>query len=234
MSIMDIELNYEEKGTGFPMILLHGNGENLEYFRNQIEYFGRFYRVIAIDTRGHGKSPRGEKPFTITQFAEDLYDFMVLKGIQKAIILGFSDGGNIALNFALKHLDMVEKLILNGANLTPEGVKRYVQIPIEIGYKIASVFAKRSINAKKNAEILGLMVNEPNIKPEELKKINVPTLVIAGSKDMIKTSHTKLIYESLPNARLEILEGDHFIANKRSEEFNKVVHDFLVYNSHVI
>ncbi|CRZ33989.1 pimeloyl-ACP methyl ester carboxylesterase [Herbinix hemicellulosilytica] len=234
MSIMDIELNYEEKGTGFPMILLHGNGENLEYFRNQIEYFGRFYRVIAIDTRGHGKSPRGEKPFTITQFAEDLYDFMVLKGIQKAIILGFSDGGNIALNFALKHLDMVEKLILNGANLTPEGVKRYVQIPIEIGYKIASVFAKRSINAKKNAEILGLMVNEPNIKPEELKKINVPTLVIAGSKDMIKTSHTKLIYESLPNARLEILEGDHFIANKRAEEFNKVVHDFLVYNSHVI
>jgi len=231
---MDIELNYEEKGTGFPMILLHGNGENLEYFRNQIEYFGRFYRVIAIDTRGHGKSPRGEKPFTITQFAEDLYDFMVLKGIQKAIILGFSDGGNIALNFALKHLDMVEKLILNGANLTPEGVKRYVQIPIEIGYKIASVFAKRSINAKKNVEILGLMVNEPNIKPEELKKINVPTLVIAGSKDMIKTSHTKLIYESLPNARLEILEGDHFIANKRAEEFNKVVHDFLVYNSHVI
>jgi len=231
---MDIELNYEEKGTGFPMILLHGNGENLEYFRNQIEYFGRFYRVIAIDTRGHGKSPRGEKPFTITQFAEDLYDFMVLKGIQKAIILGFSDGGNIALNFALKHLDMVEKLILNGANLTPEGVKRYVQITIEIGYKIASVFAKRSINAKKNVEILGLMVNEPNIKPEELKKINVPTLVIAGSKDMIKTSHTKLIYESLPNARLEILEGDHFIANKRAEEFNKVVHDFLVYNSHVI
>jgi len=227
MSIMDIQLNFEEKGTGFPMILLHGNGENLEYFRNQIEYFSRFYRVIAIDTRGHGKSPRGEKPFTITQFAEDLYDFMVLWDIQKAIILGFSDGGNIALNFALKHLDMVEKLILNGANLTPEGVKRYVQIPIEIGYKIASVFAKRSINAKKNAEMLGLMVNEPNIKPEELTKVNVPTLVIAGSKDMIKTSHTKLIYESLPNARLEILEGDHFIANKRAEEFNRVVHDFL-------
>jgi len=224
---MDVELYYYEKGSGSPLILLHGNGESHEYFIHQIEYFSRFYRVIAIDTRGHGKSPRGEKPFTIVQFAEDLYEFMLLKDIQRAIILGFSDGGNIALTFALKHMDMVEKLILNGANLTPKGVKRRVQIPIEIGYKIASMFAKKSNKAKKNAEMLGLMVNEPNIKPDELKKLNVPTLVIAGSKDMIKTGHTYLIYKSLPNARLEILEGDHFIANKKADEFNRVVYDFL-------
>jgi len=227
MQKMDVELFYEEKGSGFPLILLHGNGENHEYFVYQIEYFSRFYRVIAIDTRGHGKSPRGEKPFKIVQFADDLYEFMLQKDIHKAIILGFSDGGNIALTFALNHLEMVEKLILNGANLTPKGVKRSVQIPIEIGYRIASLFSQKSDEAKKNAEMLGLMVNEPNIKPDELKKLNVPTLVIAGSKDMIKTSHTRLIYESLPNARLEILEGDHFIANKKADDFNRVVHDFL-------
>ena len=74
---MDIRLNYTEKGEGDLLILLHGNGEDTTYFEHQLEYFSQFYRVIAVDTRGHGKSPRGTKPFTIVQFAEDLYDFMV-------------------------------------------------------------------------------------------------------------------------------------------------------------
>lgn len=70
------QLYYKEKGQGEPLILLHGNRENHEYFRNQIEYFSKSYRVIALDTRGHGKSPRGDEPFTIRQFAEDLREFM--------------------------------------------------------------------------------------------------------------------------------------------------------------
>ena len=71
---MDVKLNYIEKGRGDVLILLHGNGEDCSYFEHQIDYFSEFYRVIAIDTRGHGKSGRGDKPFTIRQFAEDLYD----------------------------------------------------------------------------------------------------------------------------------------------------------------
>lgn len=223
----DISLNYVEKGYGSPLILLHGNGESHEYFEQQITYFCHSYRVIAIDTRGHGDSPRGEKPFTISQFADDLYEFMTEHDIPSANILGFSDGGNIALAFALRHADMVEKLVLNGANLNPKGVKRSVQIPIEIGYRIASFFAKKSDDAKKNAELLGLMVNEPNITAEELRGLNVPTLVIAGTKDMIKKRHTQQIYESLPNAQLVFLSGDHFIANRESKAFNKAVEAFL-------
>ena len=91
---MDVKLYYKEAGKGFPLILLHGNGENGGYFEHQIGYFQDKYRVIALDTRGHGKSPRGEKPFTIRQFAEDLHDFMDEQEIEKAHILGFSDGGN--------------------------------------------------------------------------------------------------------------------------------------------
>lgn len=224
---MDIELHYTETGTGKTLILLHGNGEDYSYFEHQIEFFCRSYHVIAIDTRGHGNSPRGVKPFTITQFADDLYGFMLEHGIEKASILGFSDGGNIALTFALKHPEMVEKLILNGANLNPEGVKRSVQFPIEIGYKIASVFAQISSKAKKNAEMLGLMVNEPDIRPERLKGLTLPVLVIAGTKDMIKESHTRLIFSSLPNAELAIIPGDHFVANKNPDSFNSTVLSFL-------
>ncbi len=221
--MLDIQLNYIEQGQGQPLILLHGNGEDNSYFVHQIDYFSKDYRIIAIDTRGHGKSPRGEKPFTIKQFAEDLHDFMDEKGIPKANILGFSDGGNIALEFALKHPERIEKLILNGANLFPSGVKPLYQWPIEIGYRIAKLFSKKSEQALRNTEMLGLMVNEPHIEPSELSRLTMPVLVIAGKKDMIKESHTRLIYKSLPNAQMNIIEGDHFVANKNAEAFNKVV-----------
>lgn len=224
---MKIRLNYTERGFGEPLILLHGNGESLEYFENQIEYFWSDYHVIAIDTRGHGKSPRGDRPFTIRQFAEDLKGFMDRHKIEKAHILGFSDGGNIALCFALKYPERVNKLILNGANLCSEGVKVSVQLPIIAGYKIASLFAKRDLKALKNAEMLGLMVNDPAIEPAELNFLKIPTLVIAGTNDMIKDKHTHLIFESLPNASLVLIEGDHFIANKKADEFNMAVELFL-------
>lgn len=223
----DIQLHYIEQGSGQPMILLHGNGESCDYFEHQIPCFSVDYRVIAIDTRGHGQSPRGEKPFTIVQFAEDLHDFMDEKDIDKAILLGFSDGGNIAMEFALRHPERVEKLVLNGANLFPSGVKPLYQWPIEIGYRIAKLFAKKSEKAKQNTEMLGLMVNEPHIEPSELAALTMPVLVVAGTKDMIKDKHTRLIYKSLPNAQLAILEGNHFVANKNADAFNKTVAEFL-------
>ena len=226
----DIQLHYIEQGQGQPLILLHGNGESCDYFEHQIACFCHDYRVIALNTRGHGQSPRGEKPFTIKQFAEDLHGFMDEKGIGKAILLGFSDGGNVALEFALKYPERVEKLILNGANLFPSGVKPLYQWPIEIGYRIAKLFSKKSEKALRNTELLGLMVNEPHIKPLELARLTMPVLVIAGTKDMIKDSHTRLIYNSLPNAQLAIIEGDHFVANKNPEAFNKVVERFLSCN----
>ena len=223
----EIQLHYIEQGQGKPLIMLHGNGESCDYFEHQIPCFSKEYRVIALDTRGHGQSPRGEKPFTIKQFAEDLHDFMDEKGIEKAILLGFSDGGNIALAFALKYPERVEKMVVDGANLFPSGVKPLYQWPIEIGYRIAKLFAKKSEKAKQNAEMLGLMVNEPQIDPSELARLTMPVLVVAGTKDMIKESHTKLIYRSLPDAQLNFVEGDHFVANKNADAFNKVVELFL-------
>lgn len=152
---------------------------------------------------------------------------MKAHAIERAHLFGFSDGGNIALTFALQHPEMVDHLILNGANLHPSGVKTTVQLPIVLGYHVASLFAKKNVNAAKNAEMLGLMVNEPNIRPEELRSLTIPTLVIAGKRDMIKDRHTRLIAENLPNAKLAILAGDHFIANKKPTEFNRCAAQFL-------
>ena len=224
---MDIQLHFEECGSGFPLILLHGNGGSCNEFQAQMEPFAAHFHVFAVDTRGHGRSPRGTAPFTLRQFADDLHSFLLQQGIEKAHILGFSDGGNIALLFALRYPEMVDKLILNGANLFPAGVKLSVQIPIELGYFAAKLMKPFSPQAKAKAELLGLMVNEPHVSLDDLQTVTAETLVIAGTHDMIRDSHTKLIAENLPNAKLVLVEGDHFIAQKNPEAFNEAVLEFL-------
>ena len=224
---MEIALNYIEAGEGFPLVLLHGNGEDYTYFKRQMEPFSQQYRVIALDTRGHGESPRGTAPFTLEQFAGDLKEFLDQRGITKCHLLGFSDGGNIALLFALRYPQYVEKLILNGANLTPAGVKLSTQLPIAAGWCASGVCGLFSKKAKANWEMLNLMVTQPHIRPQTLEKLAVPTLVIAGERDMIKEKHTRLIAASLPNSKLVILPGDHFVARRNWQQFNPAVQAFL-------
>lgn len=224
---MDIKHFYVERGQGEPLVLLHGNGESCEYFQHQMDAFSARYHVYALDTRGHGRTPRGERPFTIRQFADDLLGFLDGHQIARAHLLGFSDGGNIALVFALAHPDRVGRLILNGANLDTGGVKRTVQVPIEIGYRLARKFAGKSDQARRNAELLGLMVNDPNVPAGELGRITAKTLVIAGTRDMIKGEHTRLIARGIPGAQLVFLPGDHFIASKNPDAFNQKILEFL-------
>lgn len=232
---MDVELSYREKGTGMPLILLHGNGEDSSYFASQMEYFSRFYRVIAVDTRGHGRTPRGTAPFTIRQFARDLKERMETLGIQRAHILGFSDGGNIALVFALCYPQMVDHLILNGANLNIRGMKLSVQIPIMAAYRKELLVARvcrrlnpwRGAKAWRRVEVLGLMINDPNIPVQALHRLSMPVLVIAGTKDMIRRSHTRQIGREIPGAQTVLVQGNHFVARNNPEAFNRQVKKFL-------
>ena len=226
--MVDIKLNYIDRGSGFPLFLLHGNGESTDYFANQIEAFSRCFRVIAVDTRGHGKSPRGSAPFTLHQFAGDLKSLIDDLGISRAHILGFSDGGNIALLFAVKYPEMVEKLVLNGANLKPSGLKARFQIPIFAGYCINALFSLFYKKARHKLDLLKLMVEEPKIDISELSSLSMPVLVIAGTKDMIKDKHTQSIAAAIKNSRLRFISGDHFIAAKESLHFNEAVIDFLI------
>ena len=222
---MDISLYYEKRGAGEPLVLLHGNGEDGSYFLHQMEAFSREFLVYALDTRGHGRSPRGSAPFTISQFAEDLLAFLDEQGLKRVNLLGFSDGGNIALTFALRHPERVRRLVLNGANLTPRGVKAWVQLPIVLGYQIASRL--QSPKARTNAEMLGLMVHEPQIPPSELAGLMMPVLVIAGTRDMIREDHTRLMAREIPGARLALIPGNHFIARRNPAAFNRAVWSFF-------
>ena len=223
---MDVKLNYVEAGAGFPLVLLHGNGEDHTYFKRQMEPFSARYRVIAVDTRGHGDSPRGSAPFTLEQFAGDLKEFLDQMGIASCHLLGFSDGGNIALLFALKYARYLKKLVLNGADLRPSGVKLSTQVPIVLHW-CASGLAMLGGGSAARWEMLNLMVTQPHISRRALKDLEVPTLVIAGDRDMIRESHTRAIAAALPDSRLAILPGDHFVARRNWAAFNAAVLEFL-------
>lgn len=222
---MDISLHYYKTGYGPPLILLHGNGESSEYFVHQIDVFARNFTVYAIDTRGHGQSPMGTAPFSLYQFADDLLDFMNQQELDRADILGFSDGGNIALLFALEHPERVRRLILNSANLYPEGLTDSLMDTILPRYD--EIRESWDPSEQFEAALLALMINEPHIDPADLNRLAMPTLVIAGDDDVIRPEHTRLIAESLPNARLVILPGDHEIAYKNPDAFNWDVEQFL-------
>ena len=183
---MKIQLNYTVAGQGFPLILLHGNGEDHTYFKHQIGPFSARYQVLALDTRGHGQSPRGTAPFTLEQFAEDLKGFLDSREIKRCHLLGFSDGANIALLFALKYPEYVEKLILNGADLSPSGVKLSTQVPIVLSWGLLQVIRRLDKKAQPKWELLDLMTTQPHIKPERLSALPMPTLVAAGDRDMIR------------------------------------------------
>lgn len=224
---MDIRHFYIEQGKGEPILFLHGNGEDSGYFVHQMDAFAEHYHIYAVDTRGHGRTPRGSAPFTISQFADDLKEFMDAHKIERAHILGFSDGGNIALTFAIRYPERVNRLILNGANLDPSGVKRKEQSWIEDAYARAIEHEQEGPEAKRKAELLGLMVNDPHIPEEDLAKVTAKTLVIAGTDDMIEEEHTKAIHAGISGSELIFIEGDHFIASQNPEAFNQAVLSFL-------
>lgn len=210
------------------LILLHGNGENHTYFIKQIPAFSPHFRLVLMDTRGQGQSTGGDGELNFSVFAADLLALMDHLQIAKAHLLGFSDGGNLALTFALAHPERVQSLILNGANLEPGGVKLSTQLPIVLGYGCCRLLSPFSHKARQNGALLGLMVNHPHIPPQALAALTMPALVIVGERDMIRDRHSQLIARSLPNAQfVRIPGGDHFCAAKCPEVFNHAVLSFL-------
>ena len=214
-------------GSGEPLILLHGNGEDHTIFDNVAKHFAKQYHVIAIDTRGHGKSPLGDEPFSLYQFAEYLNEFMNEQKIEKANILGFSDGGNIALIFASEYPEKVIKLIANGANTKPSGIKPLVHLAMLFRYMLYSVAAAFSGKFELKKALYYIMLHEPHITKEELEQITAPTLVLVGTEDLIRESESKYIKKSIPNSEIVFVLGNHFIVKNNTKDYIFAVEKIL-------
>ncbi len=232
---MNTELFYTDNGHSdkAPLVLLHGNGGNSSSFFYVVDHFAKKRRVITVDTRGHGRSPKGEKPFTLSQFADDLKAFLDTMGIEKAVLVGYSDGGNIAMIFAEKYLPRVSGLVLNGANAFPKGLLPHVYNDMLRDYRNTKRKLRKSPSNQKlrnSLDLLTLMIKEPNITPAQLEKMNVPALVLVGSHDVISFEHTQMIANSLPNSSLKVVEGGHGIVKSNSADYIEALEEFFSKN----
>lgn len=225
--VHDCELYYEIFGEDKEetMIMLHGNGEDSRYFAHQTEFFKKYMRVVVVDMRGHGKSKLGSRRLDFRLFADDVVALMDHLHIDQAHMLGFSDGGNTAIQLGLHHASRVQSLVLNGANLSPRGIKLYIQIPIMIGYAICSLF--HSDVAKHRQQVLQLMIHHPHVKVQELATIQAPVLVLTGTKDMVRNKHSERMTKAFPHAMHVVLNGTHFIAQDCPDVYNASILHFL-------
>ena len=190
-----INLYYEKTGTGVPLIMLHGNGEDHSIFNKATAVLKKHFTVYAIDTRGHGKSsPVDELHYE--DMANDVYEFICKLSLEKPIVYGFSDGGIVALILAIKHPEAISQIVASGVNTQPNGLNT-INLLI---YKITYFFTR--------AKRIKLMLTEPNITDTQLNNIKIPVSVTGGSKDMIKQSHLKHIADSIPNSTLTIFNGE--------------------------
>lgn len=195
IQVNGLNLHYQQMGSGKPLILLHGNGEDHTIFDRAMQDFSRFYTVYALDSRGHGKSDP-VPTLTYQEMAEDVAAFIRALDLQSPSLIGFSDGGVVGLLVAMQFPDLLGKLVVAGANLTPAGIKQPFR---------GLMKAKNLISPDSK---LQLMLTQPHISGWQLTGISTPTLVLAGEKDLITEEQTRRIARSIPDAKLLILPGE--------------------------
>ena len=190
-----LKLFYHKEGSGRPVILLHGNGEDHTIFDVAIKDLARSYTVYALDSRAHGKSDP-VPTLTYREMAGDVAAFIRQQGLEKPALVGFSDGGVVALLVALRWPDLPGRLVVAGANMTPAGIKQPWRILMRVQNRI-------SPDPK-----LDLMLTQPHLAGWQLTGITAPTLVLAGEKYLIDENQTRRIARSIPGAKLLILPGE--------------------------
>ncbi|MDR2293147.1 MAG: alpha/beta hydrolase [Prevotellaceae bacterium] len=191
-----VDLFYKKTGSGQPFILTHGNGESHEIFDKIIDLLSQKFCVYAIDTRGHGNSAKVNE-YNYQDIADDLVEFIKQLELVKPVFYGFSDGGIAGIIIAAQHPDLLDKLIISGANVTPQGLKSKWMLLFKIIY-----FFTRNKKIK-------MLIFQPHISDCELQQIKTPTLVLAGQQDVIKEKHTLNIAAQIQNSKLKIVEGEN-------------------------
>ncbi|CAD0221146.1 alpha/beta fold hydrolase [Chryseobacterium sp. JV274] len=227
LKLQDTDLYYEIYGEGEPLILLHGNSGSIKDFYQQIPVLSKQYKVIAIDTRGQGKSiDSSKKDFTYKMFADDVKALIDQLKLNKVNITGWSDGGNTGLEFALKYPERLNKLITIGANAFPDGVDDKLTDHFE--NKMLVMKALKDSKKFNEQRLLNIMLTQPRIARKDLNKIGSRVLVIAGDKDVIKPEHTELIAKEIPNAELKIYSNaTHMIPFENADQLNTDILNFL-------
>ncbi|MBX7151216.1 alpha/beta hydrolase [bacterium] len=222
VSINGIQMYYEIYGSGAPLVLLHGNGGSIAGHSKRIEYFSKDYKVIAIDSRGHGKTIDTVSTLTYEMMAKDINDLLDTLHVDSAYIWGQSDGGILALLLAIHYPGKVRKAAGYALNLRPDTTAVLPEIALWVEGML------RNTRTKKEKQMMSLVQNHPHIPVADLHSIKAPFMVMMGDRDLIRYEHSIEIFENIPQGFLFVMPGStHAGVYEHPAWFNIVVGDFF-------
>lgn len=220
-------------GNSLPLLMLHGNAETHQVFEYYDKRLSEKYRVILMDSRAHGRSELkpeyAEKEFTITDMAGDVAALLDTLHIDSCILLGFSDGANIALEFASLFPEKVLSVIAISGNSSPDGLIAPLRIFSNIKYSCLKTLNRLPGRPfARSRQLTSLLCNSPMLTEEQLRNIKAPVLLIAGTRDLIKVSHSRRMAQLIPHGQLVLVKGaTHTSMFAREKLYLKIIEDFL-------
>lgn len=215
IDVNGISLAYVRQGEGRPLILLHGGGGSWHSFDHIIDRLSETFTVYAVDSRGQGKSS-AVREYNYQDMADDVTALIQKQQLDHPALYGFSDGGIVGLMIASQHPDLLSELMISGANADPSGIREEDMAAMERSYSVSG------------DALLKMELTQPHLTAEALNRIHIPVLVMAGSDDMIKESHTRFIAENIPGSRLDILQGEtHTSYVLKSTKIADLIEGFL-------
>ncbi|HEY2686040.1 MAG TPA: alpha/beta hydrolase [Steroidobacteraceae bacterium] len=215
---------YAVHGNGPTLVLLHGGGDSGEHsFERQLDFLSEGHRIVAPDQVGQGRTPDVPGPLSYTAMMEDTAELLKELKLSHVDLVGFSDGGILGLMLAIRHPELVRRLIVSGVNIAPEGLN-----PEDLEDLRANQIPKPRTIDEKLSQLWLTSPNDSELSLQLLTKISQPVLVISGDRDAITLEHTLTIFHALPNAQLCVLPGtDHATFSHRSEWLNPMIGAFL-------
>ncbi|MGH8126325.1 MAG: alpha/beta fold hydrolase [Rhodanobacteraceae bacterium] len=242
-SVNGIKLRYAEYGHGAPVILIPGGFGFAAWWGNQIPALAKHYRVIAIDSRGQGRSSHDpDAKITYRLMASDVLGLMDHLHIRKTALVGWSDGSIIGLELAIHHPERLTKLFAFGANTDPSGYhnsreRSEAQNAVVDDYSrlMRSGFLKLSPTPRDfeafHRKMSNLWNTSPHISAAQLQAIRVPTWIVDGDHDeIIKRKNIDYQFSQIPDARELIIPGaSHFAFLQQPQTMNAALLDFMAW-----
>ena len=215
---------YAARGSGPTLVFLHGGGDSGEHsFARQIDVFSEHHHIVAPDQVGQGRTPDVPGPLSYTAMMEDTAQLLKVLKLKNVDVVGFSDGGILALMLGVRHPELVRRLVISGVNIAPEGLR-----PEDLEELRATQIPKPKTIDEKLARLWFTSPTEAELNLGLLARISQPVLVISGDRDAITLEHTLKIFHALPDAQLCVLPGtDHATFSGRSEWLNPIIDAFL-------
>ncbi|MDR0482195.1 MAG: alpha/beta hydrolase [Cellulomonadaceae bacterium] len=205
----DATLFYAEQGSGPALVLLHGNRESHHHMARIAEELSADYRVILLDSRGHGHSQWGSETLTLDVMVNDVLALLDHLHVPSALLFGFSDGGNLALHVAASAPECVKALVAVSPNVRPDGLKRWFLTALRLQSGVLRVLGKVSGWARQEAAYTDLMLHHSDISASELRAITARVMVIIGGEDLITVDHAREIVQCVADAELTVLPQAH-------------------------